>query len=261
MITPDYSRRATSDTIALMHRNALRYQRRPEVIVILLIQPLVVLLLFRYVLGGMVHIPGTYYVDYLMPGVVALAIINGSSTLGIGLAEDLTSGAVDRLRALPIARSAFLVARAFTDISRNLLIVPLVGGLGLAVGFHLDTTAFNILLAYGLLLALGFAFAWISILIALWVVSAEATQGLAILVGLVASFVSSGFAPAATMPSWLADFVKVSPVTHVDNAVRILTTSAAGPVTHEVLLALVWIAAIVMVSVPLAVTRYVHHTR
>ena len=260
-MTSLYLSRGAGDTAALVRRNLIRYQRRPDVILLVLVQPLILVLLFRYAIGGAIKIKGTSYVNYLMPGAFALAIVNASATLGIGLAEDLTSGVVDRLRALPVARSSFLSARVLTDVARNLLLIPLVGGLGLAVGFHFKGTVPNIALAAVLLLGLGFAFAWISILLALWSGSVEATQGLSILLFVLAGFVSSGFTPVTTMPSWLQGVAGASPVTHVDNALRILTSSASGPVGSEVLAALIWIGAIVVVTVPLAVWRYSYYTR
>ncbi len=247
---------AASDTLALLYRNILRYRRMPDVIVFLVVQPLIVLLLFRYILGGAIHLPHMSYVDYLMPGVFGMAIVIGSSTIGIGLAEDLASGTVDHLRALPIARSALLVARTFTDIARNLLVIPLIGLLGAAVGFKITTTVPNLVLAYALLLALGFAFAWISTTVALWTSSVEATQGLVILFALTFSFASSGFVPVSTMPHVIRGVVNASPVTYVDNAVRLLVTTASGPSSHDTAFSLIWVAGIVIVMVPLSVMRY-----
>ncbi len=250
-----------SDVLTLTRRNLVRYRRRPDVIVLILIQPLVMLLLFRYVIGGAIHIPRVNYVEYLTPAVFGIAVMNASATLGVGLAEDLMAGVVDRVRALPIPRLSFLVARVVTDVARNLLVIPLVGVLGLAVGFHFTATAPNIVLAFALLLALGLAFAWLSILIALWSGSPEATQGLAVMLFVVGAFLSSGFVPIDTMPSVLQGVAEASPVTHVDNALRVLTTSASGPVTHEVLAALAWIVAIVVVTVPLALRGYARYAR
>jgi ABC-type multidrug transport system permease subunit len=256
-----YLRRGIGDTASLVLRNMIRYQRRPDVILLVLVQPLILVLLFRYTIGGAIRIPGTSYVNYLMPAAFAVAIVNASATLGIGLAEDLTSGMIDRLRALPIARSSFLSARVITDFIRNLILIPLVGALGIAVGFHFHGTLPNLALAVVLLLGLGFTFAWISMLIALWSGSVEATQGMSILLFVLAGFVSSGFTPVQTMPSWLRGIAGGSPVTHVDNALRILTSSASGPVTHEVLAALIWMVAIMAITVPLAVLRYSHYTQ
>jgi hypothetical protein len=108
-----YLRRGIGDTASLVLRNLIRYQRRPDAILLVLVQPLILVLLFRYTIGGAIRIPGTSYVNYLMPAAFAVAIVNASATLGIGVAEDLTSGMVDRLRALPIARSSFLLGPRF----------------------------------------------------------------------------------------------------------------------------------------------------
>jgi ABC-2 type transport system permease protein/oleandomycin transport system permease protein len=256
-----YLRRGIGDTASLVLRNLVRYQRRPDAILLVLVQPLMLVLLFRYTIGGAIRIPGTSYVNYLMPAAFAVAIVNASATLGIGVAEDLTSGMIDRLRALPIARSSFLLGRVMTDVVRNLILIPLVGALGIAVGFHFHGTLPNLALAGVLLLGLGFTFAWISILIALWSGSVEATLGMSILLFVLVSFVSSGLAPVETMPSSLRGIAGASPVTHVDNALRILTSSASGAVTHEVLAALIWMVAILAITVPLAVWRYSYYTQ
>jgi ABC-2 type transport system permease protein/oleandomycin transport system permease protein len=243
-----------------MQRSLIRYQRRPDVIIFILIQPFILLLLFRYVIGGAIHIPAVNYVQYLTPAVITLAIINASSSLGGGLTEDLLSGAVDRLNVLPIARSAYLSSRILYDTLRNMFVIPLMWLLGMAVGFHFSGSIPNIVLGCGLVLALGIAFAWISMLVGVSSGSVEATQGIAILIFVLAGFLSSGFVPVSTMPSWLQGIANASPVTHVDNALRILTTNTSGPLTHEILLALAWIVAIVLVTVPLSVRRYAKYT-
>ena len=255
------SARTSADVLTLMRRSLIRYRRRPDVIVFILIQPFILLLLFRYVIGGAIHIPGVDYVDYLTPAVITLAIINASSSLGGGLTEDLLSGAVDRLNVLPIARSAYLSSRILYDTLRNVFVIPLMWLLGLAVGFHFSGTALNILLGCGLVLGIGIAFAWISMLVGVLSRSIEATQGIAILIFVLAGFLSSGFVPVSTMPSWLQGVANASPVTHVDNALRILTTNASGPLTHEILLSLAWIVGIVLVTAPLSIRRYSKYTR
>ena len=252
--------RVTADMTTLMQRSLIRYRRRPDVIIFILIQPFILLLLFRYVIGGAIHIPQVNYVEYLTPAVITLAIVNASVSLAGGLTEDLLSGAVDRLNVLPIARSAYLSSRIMFDTLRNMFVIPLMWLLGLAVGFHFSGSVLNILLGCGLVLALGFAFAWISMLIGVWSGSVEATQGITILIFVLAGFLSSGFVPVSTMPSWLRDIANASPVTHVDNALRILTTSATGPVTHEALLALAWVVAIVLITAPLSIKRYSSYT-
>jgi ABC-type multidrug transport system permease subunit len=248
-----------SDTLALLSRNMLRYRRRPDVLAVLLAQPLIVLFLFRYVLGGETKLPD--YVDYLMPGVFALAVVNGSAAAGIGLAEDLALGVVDRLRALPIGRSTFLAARAFMDIAKNLIIIPLVGLLGIAVGYEMAGSLGDILVAAALLLCLGLMFAWVSMAIALWSGSVDATQGAAFLLALSLSFASSGFAQVGTMPGWLQGFVKINPVTHVDDAVRTLVSGSHLSASHDVYTSLISIAVVLALVIPLALLQYARYAR
>lgn len=254
MTTPVGIRQSVADTNALARRSALRYRRQPDVLMILLIQPLVLLLLFRYIIGGETRLHD--YIDYLMPGILALAVITGSAALGIALAEDISSGLVDRLRTLPIARSTLLAARAIVDLAKNAFVIPVVGVLGVAVGFHIAGSAPDVLLAVALLLALGWMFAWTSMVLALWTGSVEATQGAVVLLTLVFSFASSGFAPVATMPSWLQPIVRANPVTQVDDAVRALTTTTHGAATHTVLSSLAYIAVVLVIMIPLAITQY-----
>jgi ABC transporter DrrB family efflux protein len=250
-----------SDVNTLMWRSLIRYQRRPDVIIFIVVQPFVLLVLFRYVIGGAIRIPGVSYVEYLTPAVITLGIVNASIALGAGLTEDLISGAVERMKVLPITRSAYLVSRLLYDTMRNVFVIPLIALLGVAVGFRFSTTIPNLLVGFGLVLALGIAFAWISMLIGLVTGSLEATQSIAILLFVLVGFLSSGFVPVSTMPSWLQGIAGASPVSHVDNALRILTTSAKGPVTHEVFAALAWISAILLVTVPVSVRLYSRHSR
>jgi ABC transporter DrrB family efflux protein len=246
----------------LMWRSLIRYRRRPDVIIFIVIQPFVMLLLFRYVIGGAIRIPGVSYVEYLTPAVITLGIVNASIVLGASVTEDLVSGTVERLKVLPVARSAYLSSRLLYDTARNMFVIPLIALLGMAVGFRFnDVTLPNLLVGFGLVLALGIAFAWISMLLGLVTESLEAMQGIAVLLFVLVGFLSSGFVPVATMPTWLQGVAGASPVSHVDNALRILTTSARGPVTHEVLAALAWIAAILLVTVPLCIRLYSKQTQ
>jgi ABC transporter DrrB family efflux protein len=246
--------RFTSECLTLIKRNLLRYRRSPDAVAAIVIQPLVILVMFRYVLGGETRLPD--YVEYLLPGILAIAVLNGSATIGIGLADDVAAGVIDRLRALPISRGALLSARAILDVQRNLIVLPVISGIGVLIGFHVAGSPGRVILAGALLVALGWAFVWLCMAIALWTRSVEATQGIAFLLVLVFTFASSGFAPPSTMPVWLQDIVRLNPVTHVDDSVRILTTSGAASVGHSILLSLLGIGVILAIMLPLALIRY-----
>jgi ABC-2 type transport system permease protein len=240
------------DVYTFVLRSILRYRRRPDAVLALILQPVIVLLLFRYIFGGIVKIPGLSYVEYLIPGVLAMAVVTGSTTNAIGLAEDLNSGTVDHVRALPIVRASFLLGHTTTDFIRNLVILPILYVVALAVSFKATATVGDLALSYGLLLLLGLAFAWISTVMALAFRSLEVTQAMVVLVSLVASFASSGFATVESMPSWLQGVIGASPVTYVIDAVRGLLTTADEPVSHDVLMSCIWVAGIVVVAVPLS---------
>lgn len=243
------------DTVAHARRNVIRYLRLPNILLIGIVQPLLLLLLFRYVLGGAVRSGPGPYIQYLLPGILAMAVVFGSTQAGVGLAEDIVSGRLDRMRAFPAHRTSILAGRALSDIAKNSLVLALVAALGVAIGFDASTTAGSVLLAAALLLTLGILFAWVSMTAALLTRSPEAAQGLGAIIAIVASFASSGFVPVATMPGWLQDVVTGSPVTHTVDAVRALLTPASGAVGHDALLCITWALAVVGVTVPLCARR------
>src|SRR5438105_9998482 len=127
---------AVHDTFAVAVRNLIAYKRVPQLLVFSSIQPVIFVLMFRYVFGGAIHIPGVPYVDYLMPGIFVQTVVFGSLAAAIGLASDLKSGLLERFRSLPMARSAVLAGRTIADLVRNVFVVVLMAGVGFAVGFH-----------------------------------------------------------------------------------------------------------------------------
>jgi ABC-type polysaccharide/polyol phosphate export permease len=240
------------DVSTFVLRSLLRYRRRPDAFLAVVLQPIIVLLLFRFIFGGIVTIPGLSYVDFLIPGVLAMAVVTGSTTNAIGLAEDLNSGTVDHVRALPVIRASFLLGHTTNDFIRNLLVLPVLYLLALAVSFTPTVNVGDLALSYALLLLLGLAFAWISTVMALAFNNLEVTQAMVVMLSLLASFASSGFATVESMPSWLQGVISASPVTYVVDAVRGLLTTADEPVAHSVLMSCIWIVGIIVVAVPLA---------
>jgi ABC-2 type transport system permease protein/oleandomycin transport system permease protein len=242
---------APQDAMTHARRNVIRYLRLPNILLIGVLQPLILLLLFRYVLGGAVRTGHGSYVEFLVPGVLAMAVVFGSNMAGVGLAEDIVSGTLDRMRALPVQRTSILAGRALSDVLKNSLVLTLVALLGIVIGFDPSTSIGSVVVAAAILLALGFLFAWVSMTAALLTRSPEAAQGIGAIIAIVASFASSGFVPVATMPGWLQTVVKVSPVTHAVDAVRILITPAGGQIGHDVLICAVWTVVVVVATVPL----------
>jgi ABC-2 type transport system permease protein/oleandomycin transport system permease protein len=247
-------RLAVADALTITWRNLTAMRRVPEVIVFSTIQPVLFVVMFRYVFGGAIHVPGVRYVDFLMPGIFAQTIAFGALQTGVGLAEDLGKGLIERFRSLPMARSAVLAGRTTADLVRNLLVVTLMVAMGFLVGFRVHTNAIAFLAAFALLLFFSFSLSWVFALLGLTAPNAEAAQAAAFPVLAPLVFASSAFVPLESMPSWLRVFSAHQPVTAVVDAVRALVLG--GDTLGPVLTSLAWSAAIVLVFAPLAVARY-----
>jgi ABC transporter DrrB family efflux protein len=243
-----------SDFGVMARRGLTETVRKPALLVLTFIEPVILILIFRYAFGGAIKTPGGSYVNFLMPGVLVLTAIFGAIVTGVGLSEDLSKGIVDRLRSLPIARSAVLVGRTLSDLARNVVSVILMIGMGFAVGFSPTQSVARIVAALALLLAFAYVFSWVAASIALLVRDPETAQGAGFVWVLPLTFVSSAFVPTQTMPAAVRAFAEVNPVTLCVNAVRALTIGgeAAGPVLGT----LVWLAGLLLVFVPFAVSRY-----
>ena len=244
------------DTLLIAPRHLLRTWRVPQIIVFSAIMPVVFVLLFRYVFGGAIRVPGyADYVDYLIPGIVVQTVLFGGSSTAVGMAEDLASGITDRLRSLPIHRAAILAARTLADLLRLAYTVALVIAIGLLVGFRFHAGVIPIAEGLGIALLFGYACSWLFALVALAVRHSETAQMGAFLVTFPLVFASSIFASPATMPVWLRDFANAQPVTKVVDALRALA-EGVGPTTKPALYAIAWSVAILIVSATAATVRF-----
>jgi hypothetical protein len=158
---------AVQDALAVAHRNLLGLFRTPTTLVFSTVQPVIFVLMFRYVFGGSIDIPGYRYVDYLMAGIFVQTVTFGSINTGIGLAEDLSKGLIERFRSLAMARSAVLAGRTLADAVRNLIVIVLMVTVGFLVGFRVHTSVLGLLGAVALMLLFGFAMSWVMALIGL----------------------------------------------------------------------------------------------
>jgi len=199
-------------------------------------------------------VPGVPYVDYLMPGIFAQTVVFGSLTTGVGLADDLQKGLIDRFRSLPMARSAVLVGRTLADLLRNCFVVALMCGVGVLVGWSPDASFLSVLAGVGLILAFAYSLSWVFAVVGLYARDGETAQAASFPILAPLVFASSAFVPVASMPSWLQEFASKQPVSVVVDAVRGLTLGYAT--TGDVLEALAWIVGIVAVAAPVAVARY-----
>lgn len=243
-----------SDALAMTKRNLLKYIRVPALLIFSTVQPVMFVLLFAYVFGGAIKTPGSNYIDFLMPGIFVQTVVFGSTQTGVGLADDLSKGMIDRFRSLPMARSAVLAGRTLSDTVRNLFVVLLMTGVGTLIGFRFHAGLLPAIGALLLVVLFGLAFSWISANIGLLVRDTETAQTAGFIWLFPLVFASSIFVPLETMPDWLQSIAKVNPISSAVNASRAL--ALGGPTSNAVLHALAWVVVILLVFVPLAVRRY-----
>jgi ABC transporter DrrB family efflux protein len=259
---------AISDTLVVTKRNLLRLVRVPQLLVFTFIQPVLFTLMFVYVFGGSINTGAVPYVDYLMPGIFVQTVIFGATSTGVGLAEDISSGLVDRFRSLPMARLAVLTGRTLADLARNAFVVFLMTVVGLMVGFRPHGGIGGYLFGVLLVLGLAFGLSWIFAIVGLRSSNAEAAQAVTFPIILPLTFASSAFAPVSNMPGWLQVFAQHQPVTIIINAARCVilgpadaaTLRAQGFLTQStasyVIQAILWIIVILGVAAPAAVRMY-----
>jgi len=248
---------AVRDTLAMVWRNLTVIRRVPQLLVFSLVQPLIFVLMFRYVFGGAINsgIPGLGYVDYLMPGIFVQTVGFGAISTAIGLAEDKNKGLLERLQSLPMSRSAVLAGRVLADTTRNVLIVVMMLLVGFIVGFHTHTSVLEVIAAVGVLVFFGFALSWIFALIGLVVANGESAQAAAFPLLAPLVFASSAFVPASTMPGVLRWWAERQPVSMTATAVRSLMLGHGIPRDY-VWGSLLWSAGIAAVFSLLAVRKF-----
>lgn len=251
---------ALVDASVLAKRSLLQTLRVPELVVFVTVQPIMFVLLFRYVFGGAIHVPGGQYVNFLIPGIFVQTMAFGGVTTGVGLAEDMQRGLIDRFRSLPMASSAVLTGRTVADLGRNLFSFVVMLAIGFAVGFRPSGGVADFLLAMLVLTGFSFAFSWVSAFIGLAVRSVEAAQSAGFIWLFPLTFASSAFVPVATMPTWLQGFASHNPISVLSDALRGLfrvdPALTTGDVRWALIQSVLWIAGILLVFVPLAVDRY-----
>ena len=249
-------------TVVIARRTLVNFVRTPQLIVVGTIQGAMFLLIFRYVFGGALDAStgGISYVDFLVPGYVVTGVLFAGTAAAAGVAEDLQHGVVDRLRSLPIPRTAVAAGRALAE---TLLVVwgaAVTTAIGFLVGFRPAGSLADSLTAFGLVVVFGFAFTWLFIVIGLSAGSAQAAQGMSLLV-FPLTFVSSAYVPVETMPGWMQPIAQHQPITYMVDSVRAwVIEDPVGVLGHSAgyftARALLWSVALVAVFAPIAIARY-----
>jgi len=246
---------AFADTRVMTARQLRKILRRPMYVVYLFVQPVILVLLFRYVFGGAIDTGGLDYVDFLIPGIIVQTAIFGALVTGLGITEDLKAGSVDRFRSLPIARSSVLLGRTAADLVMNVMTLIVMVLVGVAIGFRPSEPVYALAAAFVLVLAFSYVFSWISAYIGLMVRDPETAQSAGFIWVFPLTFASSAFVPTKTMPAAIRAFANVNPVSLAVDAVRGLTIGSPSP-TGPALQTLAWLVGLLLVFVPLAVYAF-----
>ncbi|WP_083977154.1 ABC transporter permease [Kitasatospora azatica] len=238
---------------ALTRRNLMRIKADPESMFDAVLMPIIFTVLFVYVFGGAISSQGQYK-QWLIPGLLGTTGMNLAMAVGTGLNTDFQTGVMDRFRTLPIGRSSVLIGKMLAEACRGLVSYAVLISFALILGLQLKTGVLGVLGAVGLSLLFGMSLVWISMLLGLVLRSAQAVQGIGMLVLMPLQFGSSIFAPPSTMPGWLQAFTKYNPLSNLADACRNLING--GPLAHSVTLVLIWSVGITAITAPLAVARF-----
>jgi ABC transporter DrrB family efflux protein len=250
------ARWAVSDTLTITRRNLLVWMRIPAYILFTVIQPVMFVLMFRYVFGGAIRLPGAIsYVNFLMPGIIAQTAAFATFGTAIALAQELQKGVIDRLKSMPMARSAVLAGRLVADTARMLVTIVIVIGVGYAVGFRFENGIIAAVAMVVLATVFGLAICCIAAFTGLAIGDEESVQAFGLIWLFPITFLSSAFVPISTMPGWLQAFANNQPVTYVINTMRALALRGL-PVEADLWKSIAWLAGIFIVFAPLAVRAY-----
>ncbi len=257
-------RHVFSDGAVIAKRNVIRIRRVPDVLVFVLISPIMFVLLFAYVFGNSIDIPGGSYREFLIGGIFAQTVVFGATFTGAGLAEDIQKGVIDRFRSLPMSQSAVVVGRTASDVIYNALSLSIMALAGLVVGWRIHTSVADAVLGFALLLLFAYAFSWIMAYVGLLVPSVEVINNAAFIVIFPLTFIANTFVPAESLPTPLRTFAEWNPVSAVTQAVREqfgnippgTPEPTAWPLQNPVIYTLIWVAIIIAIFAPLSVHRY-----
>ncbi|MGY1706868.1 ABC transporter permease [Geodermatophilus sp. SYSU D00697] len=254
-----------SDGLTITRRNLIKVKRVPDLIVFATLSPIMFVLLFRYVFGGAISVPGEIsYAEFLLPGIFAQTVVFGSTITGASLAEDLQKGLIDRFRSLPMSRSAVLIGRTVADLGLNAISIVVMALTGLLVGWRINSSLGEAVGGFLVLLLFAYAISWLMAVVGLLVRTPEVVNNASFIVIFPLTFVANTFVPLETFPAVLRTFAEWNPVSAVTQAARELfgNTVPGTPVPeawsmqNPVLYSVIWTAVILVVFVPLSVRLY-----
>jgi ABC-2 type transport system permease protein len=254
-----------SDSAVITRRNLIKVKRVPDLIVFATLSPIMFVLLFRFVFGGAINVPGgVSYAEFLLPGIFTQTVIFGSTITGASIAEDLQKGLIDRFRSLPMSRSAVLIGRTVADLGLNALSIAVMALTGLVVGWRIHSSVGEAIAGFLLLLVFSYSISWLMALVGLTVRTPEVVNNASFIVIFPITFVASTFVPLETFPTVLRHFAEWNPVSTVAQGARELFGNIPAGVPepdvwslqHPLAYSLLWAALILAVFVPLSVRKY-----
>ena len=252
----------------VVRRNLIHIRRMPELLMDVTIQPVMFVLLFAYVFGSSIDVPGSDYREFLVPGIMAQTMVFSSFIVAMGLVSDLEKGFVDRLKSLPIPRSSILVGRSLSSLIHSSIGITVMALTGLAIGWRMRNGLADALLAFVLFLAIGFAMIWVGILAGSHFRTVEGVQGFMFTVMFPVTFLANTFTPTERMPDWLRLIAEWNPISSLAQAARdlwgngpVAPPDAAYPLHHPVLATLFWAVAITAVVAPLSIRAFRRRSR
>ena len=245
---------AFHDALLMARRSMYRFIRLPDWLFFSTAQPVMFVLLFAYVFGGAIQVPNGNYIDFLLPGIIVQTVLFGTSATAVGLAEDISKGAFDRYRSLPMSRSAVLAGRIAADTANNVFVMVLMIVVGFAIGFRFQGTLIEALAMPLLVLVFALPFSWMAAWIGTSVKSVEAANLAGFVWMFPVTFVSSAFVPIASMPGWLQPIAQANPFSVAVDAARALALGEEA--TRDVVKTLIWVVLLLAIVVPLAVRGY-----
>ncbi|NKY47094.1 ABC transporter [Nocardia sp. MDA0666] len=252
------------DSLTIAKRNVIKIKRVPDVLIFSTLSPIMFVLLFAYIFGSAISVQGTSYREFLIAGIFAQTSVFGATFTGTSLAEDMQRGIIDRFRSLPMAPSAVLVGRTVADVAINVVSLVVMSVTGLLVGWRIHGSFLEAVLAYVLLLLFAYAISWIMAVVGLLVRAPEVFNNASFMVIFPLTFIANTFVPSEVLPTPLRVVAEWNPVSAVTQATRDLfgNTSPANPtpdvwsLQHPVATTLIWVVAILVIFVPLALRQF-----
>lgn len=255
---------AINDALVIAKRNLIKIKRVPDILVFVLLSPIMFVLLFAYVFGSAIQIPGGSYREFLMAGIFAQTVVFGATFTGAGLADDMQKGIIDRFRSLPMSRAAVVMGRTASDVIYNVITLLIMALTGLLVGWRMRGSFLDAVVGFALLLLFAYSISWMMALVGLLVPSVEVLNNASFMVIFPITFIANTFVPSENLPTVLRVFAEWNPISALAHATRTLFGNippgtpepTVWPLQNPVIYSIIWAGIIIAVFAPLSVRRY-----